>query len=605
MSGMEVLVPAIGLGFLWIISNQKKKEGFDIANKKILSGDKIIPENYPFEESKLNNVFKQKIRGNNIKQYHTSDDSTKQYYKLDEDGRNNYVTNFTTRKSHNEVGGKKTESTYSNNFTTLTGETVKADKLKHNNMVPWIKSKSYSRSEQSEKILDSYSGSGSQFIEKRAQAPLFKPEKNMTFISGTPSATQYIQQRINPSQKISGIKPFESIYVGPGLDKGYTAEGYGGFNSALDSRDKYMPKGVDELRTANNPKLTLKGNFGAPPSFPVKNIGIQPKMVKQRPDTSFENSPERWFTTTGAEKAQTLRSEKILKYENRSDTSAGYFGAPKDQTEAAIYANRKYLPDKRQDLPTNPLGNASRSNIWDSEKNDYGKDGFVSLPNSRSLTTENSRLENVSRGMWAAVTPVLDALRPSKKMNVIGNARRVGNPSGGIIKQTIYNRHQEPKSTIKEQFVENRHVPYGRREHRVGGGTQNYNIKNQQRDSTQHQYTANISSSSRYSQPQNYTAINNQRNNNKDMLLANRANGGNMKLVNGHMNVLSRKEPLICQEEFRPPNMPKSAPTMQAMGVQSNRPSKQVPNYNRNNSNLLGALANNPYSKPFDSVASY
>ena len=586
MSGMEVLVPAIGLGFLWIISNQKKKEAFDNPNQKILSGDKNIPENYPFEDSKLNNVFKQKMRGNNIKQYNAGeDDSTKKYYKK-------------------EFQEEQLKKQYNGNFLTLTGETIQANTLQHNNMVPWIKSKSYSRSEQSEKILDSYSGAGSQFNEKRAQAPLFKPEKDLNFMNGMPSTTQYMQQRINPSQKISGVKPFESVYVGPGLDRGYTADGYGGFNSALDSRDKYMPKGVDELRTANNPKLTFRGNFGAPPSSAVKNIGIQPKMVKQRPDTTFEHSPERWFTTTGAEKAQTLRSEKILKYENRTDTIAGYFGAPKDQTEAAIYANRNYLPDKRQDLPTNPLGNVSRTNIWDSDKNDYGKDGFVAFPNSRTLTAENSRLENIGRGMWAAVTPVLDALRPSKKMNVIGNARRVGNPRGPE-ENRLYNRHQEPKSTIKEQYVENRHVPYGRTENRVGVGTQNYTMKNQQRDTTQHQYTANVSSSSRYSQPQNYTSVNNQRNNNKDMLLANRANGGNMKLVNGHMNVLSRKEPLICPEGFRPPNMPKSAPTMQAMGVQSNRPSKQVPNYNRNDSNLLGALANNPYAKPFNSVAGY
>jgi len=34
MSGMEVLVPAIGLGFLWIISNQKKKKHLIILIKK-------------------------------------------------------------------------------------------------------------------------------------------------------------------------------------------------------------------------------------------------------------------------------------------------------------------------------------------------------------------------------------------------------------------------------------------------------------------------------------------------------------------------------------------------------------------------------------------
>ena len=585
MSGFEVLVPAIGLGFLWIISNQKKKEdkkeGFKLNNFK---GEGIIA-NYPFGGTTVDNILKQKIKGQNIKKYQGGEDSNKKYYKR-------------------EFQQEQMNKNYPGEFQTLTGETIKASTLQHVNMVPFFKGKSYARHEVSESLLDSYSGSGSQTYKKTAQEPLFRPEKNMTFLSGTPSTTQYMQQRINTSQKISGIKPFESVYVGPGLGKGYTANGSGGFNSALESRDQYMPKTVDELRIASNPKISLKGNFGAPPSSRIKNLGIQPKMVKQRPDTSFELSPDRWFTTTGSEKAQTIRSEKILKYENRIDTTSSYYGAPKDQSEAAIYANRNYLPDTKQDLPANPVGVASRSNIWDSDKNDYGKDGFVAFPNSRTLTSENTRLENIGRGMWAAVTPVLDALRPTKKQNIIGNARRVGNPRGPV-ENRLYNRHQEPKSTIKEQYVENTHVPYGRREHRNGFGKHNIQIKNQQRDTTQYQHTANVSSSGRYSQPQNYTAVNNQRNNNKDLLLANRVNGGNMKLVNNQMHVVSRKEPIICQEGFRPPNMPKSAPTMQAMGRQSNKPSKHSYSDNRINSNLLGALANNPFTKPFDSVAGY
>ena len=57
---MEVLVPAIGLGFLWIISNQKKNsEGYHNLNKNLkLGGDQIIPQNFPVDDTKLNNVLK-------------------------------------------------------------------------------------------------------------------------------------------------------------------------------------------------------------------------------------------------------------------------------------------------------------------------------------------------------------------------------------------------------------------------------------------------------------------------------------------------------------------------------------------------------------------
>ena len=87
------------------------------------------------------------------------------------------------------------------------------------------------------------------------------------------------------------------------------------------------------------------------------------------------------------------------------------------------YTKRNYLPDKRQDLPTDPIGNASRPNVWDSEKNNFNKEGFTILPNSRSLTGQTNTMGNINRGLWALATPVMDALRT----NVIGNMRPVGN----------------------------------------------------------------------------------------------------------------------------------------------------------------------------------
>ena len=43
-------------------------------------------------------------------------------------------------------------------------------------------------------------------------------------------------------------------------------------------------------------------------------------MEKNRPDTSFEHGPSRWFTTTSGQKRETVRSDVILQPENRTTT---------------------------------------------------------------------------------------------------------------------------------------------------------------------------------------------------------------------------------------------------------------------------------------------
>merc|ERR1711871_659958 len=300
----------------------------------------------------------------------------------------------------------------------------------------------------------------------------------------------WMQSRMNVSQKISGVKPFEDQKVGPGLDRGYTTESYGGFNAGMSARDKWMPKNVDQLRIATNQKESFKGRILGAKSN-VQSRGIMGDIEKRRPDTHYENCPDRWFTTTGIEKAPTNRAEEVLKHENREDTSISYYGAGTDPNNNKIYAKPNYLPDKRHDIPTNPIGVAQRANVWDSDKNDYGREGFTALPNSRTLTGQTNTMGNIGRGVWALTTPILDTLRPSRKTNVIGNMRPIGNAKGHA-EQKLYNRHQKPKSTIKEQYVENKYVPMAGRENlgSNGGGyaVANIDLKGQQRTSTQYSH---------------------------------------------------------------------------------------------------------------------
>jgi hypothetical protein len=86
--------------------------------------------------------------------------------------------------------------------------------------------------------------------------------------------TDFYQSRQNPTLKNNMVKPFESVHVGPGLNKGYGSEGSGGFNSGLDSREYWLPKTVDELRVDTNPRqeFSLVDHQG-PASSMVKQLG--------------------------------------------------------------------------------------------------------------------------------------------------------------------------------------------------------------------------------------------------------------------------------------------------------------------------------------------
>ena len=146
-----------------------------------------------------------------------------------------------------------------------------------------------------ETILDNMIGNGSQIQKKIEQAPLFKPEENVQWAFGTPNNSDFYQSRVNPGTKNNNVKPFESEYVGPGLNQGYGSAGSGGFNSGMESRDSWLPKTVDQLRVDTNPKLEYELiNHEGPAQSMIKNVGIIGRVEKQHPDTFFINSQDRW-----------------------------------------------------------------------------------------------------------------------------------------------------------------------------------------------------------------------------------------------------------------------------------------------------------------------
>ena len=107
---MEVAIPVVALGALYVISNQKKKENFEVREAKKeqeLPNTYIPPVNYPVQTyGEL---------GQNVNYYKNPNAATDKYYQQD-----------SYEKSINKGLTKKAPV-----FHSLTGERVTAKDLKH------------------------------------------------------------------------------------------------------------------------------------------------------------------------------------------------------------------------------------------------------------------------------------------------------------------------------------------------------------------------------------------------------------------------------------------------------------------------------------------
>jgi hypothetical protein len=239
----------------------------------------------------------------------------------------------------------------------LSGNYLDSAQFKHNNMVPFnggkVKGNTY-HANTAESILDNMMGTGSQVIKKIEQAPLFKPEQNMQWAYGMPNQSDFYQSRVNPAMKNNNVKPFDTLMVGPGLDKGYSLNGTGGYNSGMEARDKWLPYTVDQMRVATNPKLEYElTDHEGPANSYIKNAATTQmigRVEKQRPDTYFINTQDRWLTTTGAEKGETLRPIQEMGVIRRNDVITDYTGPAGPSDVKAGMAPENFEPSKRHEV---------------------------------------------------------------------------------------------------------------------------------------------------------------------------------------------------------------------------------------------------------------
>ena len=522
----ELAIPLIALGSMYLISNQdKKKEALTnmTSNPNALPNIPHVPVNYP---------VLQPVSDANVKKYINPNQTTDKFFNPE-----NYIKN-SERQAQELIMPPQ--------FVSLSGQEITPEQFKHNNMTPYFGAKirgATADANLSESIMDNMQGSGSQMFRKKEVAPLFKPQDNVQWAYGAPNQSDFYQSRVNPSLRMSNVKPWEEQVVAPGLNQGFTSSGSGGFNSGMEARDKWLPKNVDELRVLTNPKTTygLQGHEGPADSY-IKNTGFIGKVEKHLPDTYYANTPDRWLTTTGQEKAQKVRSIEVLQDVSRPGTSREYFGSTTLATGGeAGYAPQNYHPsfktESEQNVTTGPTcgvgSNCPATNA------DYGREGYKFLPTNRSTTDCNpDETGFISGTIKAVVAPFLDALRPTRKENVVGNARPYENVTSLVPSGTVYNPADRTKTTnreMQEGKLDNNHLNIQNQTEGAYLVSKQQAIENN-RETTNCSYIAPSSGPANQEGSMNYNAAYNQRNNpNKTYL--NRPNQGGTQIFNQEENI--------------------------------------------------------------------
>ena len=349
----------------------------------------------------------------------------------------------------------------------LTGQRVKASEFTHNNMTPFFGGsvKQNVGPQTNSGILDSFTGSGINQITKKevetmfdtARAPYGNPY-------GLESATDFVQSRINDPRNRAGERPFEPIRVAPGVEEGFSSTGKGGFQQM--EVNETMIKNIrrtDDLRTADNPKLTYKQPVVPGQHFIGAAAQNPGEVRKYRPDKFYIDESGKRFGAAGAESytKETTRSIQVLKHQTRPETSSEFIGPGAAQDSGESYVVGSYRTPMAQQYGGAGYRNADMttytSSDTDAPEADYGRSGYEVRPNERAATSERTMALNLVPADTGNVTVHYDdPSRPTRRAETVGNIRQTGTPvgyAGGAPAVTVWDPNDVARTTVKEGTI--------------------------------------------------------------------------------------------------------------------------------------------------------
>ena len=543
---MELAIPVIAFGALYLISNQQQRQ-------------------------KLNKKFENFLPSN--------------------------PTPIVQRSQKYYNSGTTDPESSQQSFTDMAGRKVFADSLTSNNMVPFTgrtKAMGNEFRHQTESNLDTKIGGGALQFVKSEVAPLFKPQENMQRPYGSPNESDFYQSRVNPSMNAHNVKPFQEEKVAPGLNLGFGTQGSGGFNSGMEARNMWSEKTVDELRVATNPKqsYTYDGHMG-PAINPVQNMGIQGTVEKRLPDKFFVNTPDRYFTGVGVEKAPTYQSQQMNPETHRVHGSyvggAGQGGMEKAPQKPLV------REDHRQQLSKLPLAPAVMPIFQGNAENERRS---MSAYNNNRTSNMVEHGGNLGALIGAITAPVTDMLRPTRKETVLipkrtGNATTITGPTAQLL-PTAAKMPVTTKETTQYSPFASGMRPY--QPTSDGYTVANVLLPTSKRAETSMSYIG--AAGGMLPKPTSYEAV---QNISEDRTAHGFIPGGNISLYEGSINQTTtamRQHP--NNMGVAPSTLYSLPPTVQRQETRSVQAYTEMP---RNSPDILDAFRTNPYTHSLSSVA--
>lgn len=594
---MEIVIPLLTLGSIYIASIQKK-------TPKPVDGFQGIAD------SKLPNV---NVPDQNYNVPYQSDPIYMDTSQLSRDFRYDGGPVYTDK--YFNPSSDPTRSTFSDNkpveqkvFTALTGEKVDSSYFQHNNMIPFFGGTLRTRhvaDNSNESILDNMIGTGKQQIRKTERSPLFSPQANYNYIHGVPNQSDFLQERVVASNKISNVQPFEQIKVGPGIG-GDGISGMGGFNAGQLSREQWIDKNVDQLRVANKPKMGGVSALGyeGHGSFFIKTMGEQGIQEKNRVTTSWEQGADRWLTTTGVEKGPQLVPIPMPKNVSRPETSTSYSGIAKGESSSE-YVIGEYMPSHKQELGSYPLQPAYSSGIAGGREGEYGMDSTKAYTNNRSFGQNNSDTYFGLAGgfIHETVAPLLDILKDTRKQTTVKNARPYQNPKTSVANSYIVNTNDRPSATIRDTYEQKIHLQVNAGQHSDGYRTTTYTpIENQRLTTDNYSYIGGGSAYTGQKPTSNYSSYNQVNNSGLSSVIENsgRLQQGGMSLYNATINQSNNelKQTQLINNRVPVATMPNTVADKDTFTKfnKNGQTLYQGQSLDRNDSYVLSQLKNNPFA---------
>lgn len=523
---------------------------------------------------------------------------------------------ITSRPMFNPVLFVSNDDNKDNKFSDFTNENSEINQLTglpydkaHNNQVPFFGGTLKQNVEKLTNVtkLDMFTGSSDTFVHKKETVPFYPLVKQD--INGTPMITvntdmsRFIQSKFKQDER-----PFEQARVSA-IKSG-----------TIENPIRSYGKSVDELRVASKPKMTYEGRTISGQYMNVR--GVQPKLNKNKVDTYYENTSDRWNKTTGAIVNESARQnfETNFKETNRQDTSnESYYGPGqsmynKDSQRMSLIPggfDSEVKEPIRQTLKIDTVRNFNTNNRKDGEYD--GKSSYRVYDTERHITGETNKFDvNVNMQNKGNRIYLQDDAKGTIKETTSENKNK------GYIKTTFDKgsigafdkglQNWDAKVTNKEIYVNNKYIGIADKNEGMGYSIANYQAKTTGKETIHSSYYGNNSNSGVKTTMSRFNYNQAEINDKKEILVSNNRSSGPNKyqISSGMDNQGAQKytENMKLKEnqsyrrsqdvnEFLNPLLPKIISQSNQLGVienkkHSNESDRLQPSF------VLNQLKNNP-----------